>query len=410
MGKDAPDARAKALADKLNGKSPDAAVIDMLAGNVTVGDRDEEGKPKGDRSLRATAESRANTARLATQSSDVSDDDDVEDDYEEDVTDEEGGDDEEDGYETDAEEAGDEAEDDEEDDDEEDSDEEEGYEEVAYSDDDEIDVKVDGEVRSVSLRDLKRAYSLSGATEKRLAEATQLRNAAQKEREAATTEIQEHRVKMLQTIQQLDSVLFQPLVNEPDPKLRSTNMNLYLQQKDAWEEDQKRIVASREQLTKFLGQEAQKVVQTRAEFRQAQQAILAEKMPELLDPEKSPKLQKDILDAAVFYGFTPEQVSQVDHHGLFLMARDAARWLNMQRFKKNGSLPHDGEKTTLKRRKHLKSGGAQAVKTSLVKAQRQQAAITNKAKKSGSVNDVTDLLVSKARTRNTRNGRRGQNV
>ena len=418
MGKDAPDERAQKLADKLMGKPPaDNAVIDLLAGKVMVGQRGEDGKPVGERVSAEEFRSNRRSSkpdRRAAQSDDddsgvedYTDDEEIEDDLEEEEADEAGS-------ETDADDAGDEPDDEEGEDDEEDGDDDEegDFEEVAYSDDDVIDVKVDGGWKEVSLRDLKRAYSLAGATEKRLEEATELRNTAQAERETVAQEIQTHRVNMLRTIQQLDGVLFAPLIAEPDPKLRIKDMREYLLQKDAYDEDQKRITTSRNQLAQFMAGENQKLTENRVEFRTAQQKLLAQKMPDLLDPERSAKIQKDILDAAGHYGFSPEQVAEVDHHGLFLMARDAARWLNMQKIKKNGATPHDGEKATIRRRKrHLKAGGGGvSPKLRAIRNNKEQVAATKKAQITGRVDDVANMLVSKARTRGKPNGRRSQNV
>lgn len=398
MGNDAPDARAQALADKLMGKPPaEADITAALMGNVSVGKRDEDGRPVGKKVSLEEYQDGAKPRRRARAQQEEDDtdpdeggDDDLDDLEEED--DEEGSD-----LDADDEDADEEPDDD----DEEDEDEDDGEDtaEVAYRDTDEIDVSVDGETQTVSLRELKRVFSLQGATEKRLKEATDLRTAAQAEREAAASELQGQRTNMLRTIQQLDSVLFAPLVSEPDPKLRVKNMNEYLLQKDAWEEDQKRIKEGRDELAKFMADENGKLVENRQKFRTAQQALLVEKLPELRDPQVAPKVQADIMMAAAHYGFTPEMVAQVDHHGLFLMARDAARWLNMQKIKKNGKLiPHGGETTTLKRKRHLKSGGATTRKLSLVKTQKEQQAATKRAQTTGRVDDVANMLISKART------------
>ena len=397
MGNDAPDARAKALADKILGKPPsESDITAALMGNVSVGKRDEDGRPVGDKvSLDEFRDGQKPKRRARSKQEEDDTDEGGDDDLDDDLEEEEEDDDEE-GSELDAddEDADDEPDDDEEDDEENDG---EDTEEVAYSDDDELDVTVDGETQAVSLRELKRVYSLRGATEKRLKEATDLRTAAQAERETAASELQGQRANMLRTIQQLDEVLFAPLVSEPDPKLRVKNMNEYLLQKDAWEEDQKRIKEGRDELTKFMAEENGKLVENRQKFRTAQQALLVEKLPELRDPQVAPKVQADIMMAAAHYGFTPEMVAQVDHHGLFLMARDAARWLNMQKIKKNGKLPHSGETTVLKRKRHLK-GGSTSRKLSLVKTQKEQQVATKRAQATGRVDDVANMLISKART------------
>jgi hypothetical protein len=403
MGNDAPDARAQALADKILGKAPSQGDVEAaLMGRVSVGKRDEDGRPTGKKvSLEEYLDgSKPKRGARAQQEDDTDPDEgdgggdgDLDDDLEEEADDEEGSE-----LDADDEDADEEPDDDDEEDD--DEDDGEDTEEVAYSDDDELDVAVDGETKAVSLRELKRVYSLQGATEKRLKEATDLRTAAQAERETAASELQGQRTNMLRTIQQLDGVLFAPLVSEPDPKLRTKNMQEYLLQKDAWEEDQKRIKAGREELATFMADENGKLAENRQKFREAQQALLVEKLPELRDPQMAPKVQSDIMMAAAHYGFTPQMVASVDHHGLFLMARDAARWLNMQKIKKNGKLPHgrDGEATVLKRKRHLKPGGATSRKLSLVKTQKEQQAATKKAQSTGRVDDVANMLISKART------------
>jgi hypothetical protein len=379
----------------------------MLAGAVTVGQRDEEGHPIGER-ISAEEFREGQTKRKPVHDPDEPSDDDELDtddsgDEEEEVGDEA---DEEEGDNLDSDEEEEEA-DDEEEDNEEDDDED--FEEVAYSDEDIIPVTVDGQIEEPSLGELKRVYSLHGATQKRLKEATELRKTAQAERESVAQEISTHRSNMLRTIQQLDEVLFAPIVQKPDGKLRVKNLNEYILQQDAYEEDQKRIVASREQLTKFIAQEHKSLNDNRQAFRLQQQHLLAEKMPELLDPVKSPKIQQDIMMAASHYGFGPELVAEVDHHGMFLMARDAARWLNMQKLKQNGKAPTGRETTTLKRKRHLKAGGTTATKLKAVRTQKEQRSSEVRARASGKVDDVAAMLISKARRR-TPNGRTGKNL
>lgn len=384
MAVDAPDPKAQALAAKLSGKSPEAQVMDMLVKSATTGDRDEDGRPVKDEPISQVEE---------------------EDDEEFTPDEEEEGDDESEEIESDEEEI-------ESDDDEEEGDDEEqdgdDSETVEYSDEDTLEVTVDGKTESVNLRELKRVYSLHQATEKRLQEATEARKAANVEREKAAEEAQTYRSNMLKTIQQLDGVLFAPLVKEPDPSLRSKNMQEYLMAKDAYDEDQKRIKSGREQLGQFLAEEQNKLAGNRQQFRQKQQEILVEKLPALTDPEKAGKVQKSIMDAAHYYGFSPEQVAQVDHHGLFLMAYDAARWLNMQKLKQNG-VPMGGEKDAMKltRKRKLKSGGATSTKLRIVKQRKEQQAAEAKAQKSGRVDDVTAMLISKAHMRNRNHGRSG---
>lgn len=372
MANEAPDERAAALAARLMGRDTSReAMSTIVKGMKTAPEADQDDGLEADDDLE--------------EEEGQVDDDDQSDDYNEeeddaDDTDEVAGEEEDDG---------------------DDESEGDGY----YSDDDTMLVMVDGEEKEVSIRDLKKAYSGEGAIEKRLQEATEARKQAQSERQQAATEVNTYRNNFMRTIQQLDSVLFMPMIAPPDPSLRMTNMAGYLMQKDAYEEDQQRIANTRQHLAGAMMASQQAADQQRAQFRAQEQQRLLEKMPELKNPKTGPKVQKDIMDAAAYYGFTPAQVADVDHAGLFLMARDAGRWLNMQKLKREGKVPTDRE-TGKKVVRKLRSGGGASAKTRAVATQKEQQVAEKRARASGKVDDVANLLMSKARTTGKPNGRR----
>lgn len=383
MAEYAPDPRAQALADRLMGRrAADAEAIDVVAKGMRIGERDDRPDEEDEGTARRKPVHR--DEQLPDEEEDVGEEDAGEED--EDLGRDDGPTEEDDDDKT-------------EDEGQEDGEE---YEEVEYSDDDEFDVVVDGETRTVSLRDLKKAFSGEGAIEKRLHEATEERKAARAERAKVQTEAQEHRANLLRTIQQLDSVLFQPLVNKPNAALRQSNMQAYLAQKDAYDEDQDRIKKSRDNLVKFFGQEQANMENARKAFRENEMTLLVEKMPEIRDPVKGQQVYNDIMAAAQHYGFTMEQVASIDHHGAFLMARDAARWLNMQKLKANGGPARE----KLVRKRRLKAGGATSSKIKSVRNQQEQKAATARAQKTGRVDDVAAMLISKARVKGKPNGRR----
>jgi hypothetical protein len=299
--------------------------------------------------------------------------------------------------------------DDEGDDDQDEEDEDEGDEEpdeeVTYDDNDLIEVVVDGETREVSLRDLKSAYSGEGAIDKRLKEATEARKQAQTLRDQFVAEHEQQRTRLLQTVQALDGALFAPMVDKPDPALRSKNMNAYLMQKDAYEEDQKRIQTSRQQLAQFMQAQMQEQVNERQKYRAEQQKTLAERLPELRDPAKGRAVQQEIALAAEYYGFTPQQVAEVDNHAVFLMARDAGRYIKMQQLKEKARKAPAGGNGKRKPRK-LKSGGPTTAKSEARQKAQQKQQTAERAAKSGKVDDVAAMLSANTRTRGKQNGRR----
>lgn len=273
--------------------------------------------------------------------------------------------------------------------------------ELAYDDDDVVEVTVDGEVQEVSLRDLKAAYSGEGAISKRLKEATEARKEATALKEQVLNDNEQARTRLLQTVQAFDELIFAPMVPKPNANLRQTNMAAYLDQKDAYEEDQKRIETSRQQMRQFIQQQTQEQADVRKNYRQEQQRILAEKAG-LHDQKSAQAFRDDVQFAAQHYGFTPEAVAQVDNHAVFLMARDAVKYIRMTQMKDAArNSPNRGKAPTKTRRK-LKPGGPTSKKVDAVRAAKQRQEATNRAKQSGKVDDVADMLVSSARTRKRR--------
>lgn len=409
---EAPSPRAAALADKILGKVSDRTVMDGIIAKVREGARDADGNPlpsEGDTPAPRRQKQPAAEYDETPDGDDLDDEPDEGDDaYEGDPDDDEDTDPDEGGDEGDDD--ADEADDADDDDTDEDGDEadDEG-DEGDYDEDQTIPVMVDGKLEHPTLRELKKAYSGVGAIDKRLKEATEERKAARAERDNARKETETHRTNLMQTIQQLDQVLFMPMVDAPDRKLRQTNMQEYLMQQDAWEEDQARIASSRQKMAQFLQNQTQQRAAARKTYQEEQAVLLADRIPELKDPEKAPKVKKQIMDAAAHYGFTAEDVAGADHHGLFAMARDAARWLNLQKIKQNGGghVPSKGETARPKRR--LRAGGSvTAMKAKAGKSVKEQRTAENRARETGRVDDVTAMLISKARTsKGKSNGRRG---
>lgn len=279
----------------------------------------------------------------------------------------------------------------------------EAPEQFTYSDDDELEVTVDGKKQSVTIRELKSRFSGEGAIDKRLQEATETRKAAQAEREAIKQEAEQHRANMLQTIQQLDQFLFMPLVQKPDPALRTKNMSEYLMQKDAYDEDQQRIAGLKQAASAVLAQHQQQQLIARQELRAAESQLLLQKEPSLAEPAGVTAFREDVDRAVAHYGFTAEQLAGVDNHALYLMARDAGRYLKLAN-KTTG--PNDptaraqnagqGQQKGQQPKRLLKPGSV-ASKPALVQAAKVRKAAEAKARETGSINDVTAMLIAGAR-------------
>lgn len=401
MGIDAPDHKAQALADLIGGRAARDATATrdaeaaVLAGMSVAGEKPAK---RAEQPVSTKAIGPSPSEGETPDDLDLLDEDDDTGDPDPASVGKEGGD-EPTTHETDEEEEAD---------DEKDGDQ---SEEVDYDEDDEFSVQVDGETKAVTLRELLKAYSGEGAISKRLQEATEARREATVEKENFLTESARHRENLLKTVVSLENVLLAPMVNKPDPALRATDINAYLMQKDAYDEDQNRINTLRGNLAGMFAQQEQTHQETRKAFREQQAALLREKVPAFKDPTKAAALRQEIIDTASHYGFSPAQVADVDNHGLLLMAIDAGRYLKAKKMKADGhglTLPSRGETESAESKvRRLRAGTIPGKKTAAVTASRKVKAAEATAKASGKVDDVANFIMLKARSKGKPNGRRG---
>ncbi len=386
---------AEALAAKLMGREP--SVEDFITKSVRVGDHPNKERNPGDGKQENLADDETDPLAMEWEreihgNSEEGDDEDPSDDDEnpdDDLT-EDGDHDE--GSGDDPEEEGSDEQD-------------EGVSEAYYNDDDLIEVIVDGEAHEVTLSDLKRAYSGEGAIQKRLKEATLLKKDAMNASERLQRSYEEERSKFYQVAQQLVDFGIQPIIDPPDASLRVRDRDAYLLQKEAYDEDQKRI----QDLKAGMGQALQTMAQQDQQNRERRQAYhsqqLVEKIPALRDPEKAKLVRKDILEVADHYGFSPEDVATVEHHGLIMMALDAARWNKMQKQRAEGKeVPTGRDKKAPRKLKPSSGGSVTQRKLAASLAGKQKRETEQKARRTGDPNDIAAMLVAKA---TTKGGRRG---
>jgi hypothetical protein len=291
---------------------------------------------------------------------------------------------------------------DDQDDDQDDDDDAAEVKTLDYTDEDLISVTVDGKQVEVTMKDLKQRFSGEGAIEKRLQEATELRKTAQAEREKAEGEIADHRAKLLQTLTKLDGALFMPLIKAPDPALRQKNMQEYLLQKDAYTEDQARIAELKNGVVQMFNNHNQEIAAKKTERRKAQSELLLQKHPELSKPDENKAFQDEVMLAITTHGFTREQLNEVDDHAMLLLARDAGRWLKLQAARQSKANPQvgDGSDPKAKTVRHLRPGSQAATSASQLAAKR-YAKAEAKARATGSVDDVAEMITARNRVSQT---------
>ena len=255
----------------------------------------------------------------------------------------------------------------------------------SLGDDHLVSVTVDGRDEEVSIGELRKRYAGGVAIERRLQEATEARQGA-RETHNNVRKVAEVALKALA------GSMFQRLIPPPDEKLRMSNPQEYLLQRDDYEREGQMLNQRRGQLAQAIQQvdEANNILT--AQEREAARHAVREALPVLKDKVKGPIRRKAIIDVALSVGFTEADISSAMHPGLFKLAdlaADGLRYRNAQRQVKVNPVAQ--------KRKPLAGSAGKVSKTTSI--QRQQAAANTKARQTGSTDDVAATMIVPAKRR-----------
>lgn len=256
-------------------------------------------------------------------------------------------------------------------------------EEDLDADEFEIDVVVDGEEKKVKLKDLKANYSGNGAIEKRLQEASEVRNQALEHGKRLYVALNEEATRLAK----LDEIIAK--VAEPEinwEELKRTNLPKYLLERDRQREAQeRREVVQREQARVKKEQERlQQLAQQ--EYAASEAKKLLTKLPEFADPVKAQEKFAKLSKAGQVYGYTAEEVSAVLDHRAMLVLNDALKYQEMIA-NQNKTNKKTAPSTTL-----LRPGSSKAVQP-VNQAKKLKEALVKKARSTGKVDDVAATLL-----------------
>ena len=259
------------------------------------------------------------------------------------------------------------------------------------TDDDLIDVMIDGKLEQRTLGELKKAIAGEGAIEKRLQEATEVRKTAHAERTSILEALADQERVVVTALQALDDTVFKPVIPAPDPKLKDKNPALYLRHKEAYDEDQKRIAegkkAAQDKVADLLKQRQQRL----KEYGEAAAPAIAKLIPELADPKKAPAKLNELVATAKSYGYTEVEISNALDPRMFHLVRDALAYrklLDRSKEVKVTDLSNQGKKVPRK----LRSGSTRAASLVATKA-KQQEQVRKTAAQTGKVKDVAAAIL-----------------
>lgn len=252
---------------------------------------------------------------------------------------------------------------------------------VELSDDIEIELKSDGQLKKATLKELKQAFAGQDYIQKGMEQNAQVR----KELEQAVQQFQADQKAFYDRLQQYETNGYPTEPQKPPKELQDSDPLGYLEQMEQY----------REQMAEYqnLMQERQYMEQRQTaeqeaahnQYVQQQAEIIKQRIPEFADPQKGRELMNEITNVATsYYGMPAELISRLSHSWEIEMLRDAVMYRKLQ--EKTGKAL---EKT--KGARPVPKAGAKRTEDPRGKKARQ---VSARMKKTGDVKDVAQFLLS----------------
>jgi hypothetical protein len=244
----------------------------------------------------------------------------------------------------------------------------------------EFDIPVDGEIKKVTLKELKSTYSGEGAIEKRLQQATETKKEVQQQ----LVSLYDANKATLDKLQMLDEALApyaEPNINWE--LLRQQNPEQYLLAREEQRQFQERRALVQRDATEAQTKQEQLHSQAMEMYLNDQALQLADKLPELADPNKSPVLMDRIKKAVKHFGYEEQELKDVTDHRVFVVLDYASKYLDLLNRKAGLKTTNAEPSATLK---------TAASKPASNTSKKREETILNKARKSGHPDDVAQTL------------------
>jgi len=250
------------------------------------------------------------------------------------------------------------------------------------SDDMELEYKSDGEIKKATIGELKRSAAGQDYIQKGMEDNARVK----KELEQTTQSLQEDRVKLNEILQALENgdVPQKPIM--PNKELQQSDPLGYLEQMEQYRQDVEAFSNFKAQANEQAKANERIMFEQDQKYASDQADILRQEMPELNDPEKGPKILKDIQTVALdFYQVPPQILGSLKHTWEFKIMRDAVAYRKLQTSKTKVVEKTKGARPMVKAGAKKTASGAKVVK---------QKEARSKMQNSGSVDDVAKFLLS----------------
>ena len=240
-------------------------------------------------------------------------------------------------------------------------------------------VKINGKEESWTLDQLKQSAAGQGYINQRMQEVAKLEK-AYKEQTAALAQQQQQQLEFYQKAQQTG-------FSEPTPpskQLFNDDPIAFMEAKIAYDEAKAEHDTKVQQFQQMQKQQEQQQQQQLQAFTQQQTQLLAEKLPDIADPQKGEVIKKGLMEVGEHYGFTSQELESVRDHRYILAMYDAMRFRKL--------LQKRGKATSKKQSiAPVKAGAKKTPNVGKAKARKQK---QDRLRKTGSIDDAVDLILN----------------
>lgn len=240
-------------------------------------------------------------------------------------------------------------------------------------------VKINGKEENWTLDQLKQSAAGQGYINQRMQEVAKLEK-AYKEQTAALAQQQQQQLEFFQKAQQTG-------FSEPTPPskdLFESDPLAFMQSKLEYDEAKAEHDTKVQQFQQMQKQQEQQQQQQLQAFTQQQTQLLAEKLPDIADPQKGEVIKKGLMEVGEYYGWTPQELESVRDHRYILALYDAMRFRKL--------LQKRGKATSKKQSiAPVKAGAKKTPNVGKAKARKQK---QDRLRKTGSIDDAVDLILN----------------
>ena len=240
-------------------------------------------------------------------------------------------------------------------------------------------VKINGKEENWTLDQLKQSAAGQGYINQRMQEVAKLEK-AYKEQATALAQQQQQQLEFFQKAQQTGFTEPTP----PSKELFNNDPIAYMEAKLSYDEAKAEHDTKVQQFQQMQKQQEQQQQQQLQAFTQQQTQLLAEKLPDIADPQKGEVIKKGLMEVGEHYGFSQQELESVRDHRYILAMYDAMRFRKL--------LQKRGKATSKKQSiAPVKAGAKKTPNVGKAKARKQK---QDRLRKTGSIDDAVDLILN----------------